>query len=64
MIERKLKSTNTGFSDKEIKKARKKLKKAGIPKENWYIDLASGPTNSRFMYMLIPHKFETIRYYL
>lgn len=64
MIVKKLTSKTTGFSDKEIKKAIKKLKKAGIPKELWYVDTLSGPSDEKFVTMLAPELFTTTRYML
>lgn len=64
MINRTLKPSEGGFSEREIKRAKKKLKRAGVPKEMWFIDTSVGPSNIYFMYMCAPELYTTIRYHL
>ena len=42
----------TSFSEQDIKKCRKKLKKAGIPKEYWFIEILDRTTGEIRKYLL------------
>lgn len=47
----KMSEKTTNFSEKELKKARKALKKAGIPKP-WYIHITNTETGETDVYEL------------
>lgn len=64
MITMKLKADPNGFSEKEIKRAKKGLKKAGVPKEYWYIDTLVGESGNPLVRMFAPELYTTVRYYL
>jgi hypothetical protein len=51
-VEKKLEALPDGFTEKDLKRCRKLLKKAGVPKEMWFIDLLDTETKNVIRFKL------------